>query len=183
MVPVNTQSPHSSLHLRVKRSRPHTQPHKKCFLYNFGTRFPFHISILLGAAEINLRQFGVSLLFPPVSCAKSSEKEAAPRDSCCGFVTTEQSSFLWGLQWSFDASHLPFPTPRAPSCVPLFSYFHVICRHQGPPWASHAMLVMRTGHLSQACLALPSTHFSRASLLLCLGKWPSSSLLSDYANL
>lgn len=108
---VNMQSPHSSLHLRVKRSRPHIQPHKKCFLYFFGTRFPFHISILLGVAEINLSQFGVSLLFPPVLCAKSSEKEAAPRDSCCGFVTTEQSSFLLGLQWSFCASDLPFSNP------------------------------------------------------------------------
>lgn len=143
MVPVNTQSPHSSLHVRVKRSQPHTQPHKKCFLYNFGTRFPFHISILLGVAERNLSQFGVSLLFLPVSCAKSSEKEAAPRDSRCGFVTTEQPSFLLGLQRSFCAKDLPFPDPPAPSCVPLFSYFHVICGHQVSSRASHAMLVVR----------------------------------------
>lgn len=77
----------------------------------FVTRFPVHISILLGVAEINLSRFGVFLLLPPVLCPKSRGTEATPRGICCGFVATELSFFVLGLQWSVCASESPFSKP------------------------------------------------------------------------
>lgn len=49
------------MHLRVNRDQPQIQVYEKCvFLYVSVAWFPFLISLLLGVAEINISQFGVS---------------------------------------------------------------------------------------------------------------------------
>lgn len=126
------------------------------------TQFPFHISILLGVAEINLSRFGISLLCPPVLCPKSRGMEAIPRGICCGFAATELSFLVLGLQWSVCLCHRFsfFQTLRflhvSPSSAPSMWF---ACTR-----ASHAMLVVRDWTFVSGL----SCHVQQSLLLQCL---------------
>lgn len=143
---------------------------RNMLFFIFCNLIPFHISILLEVAATNRSQFG----FPPGLYPKSRLKQAALR-TFAWFGTTGLFSFL-GIQGSVCDSDPPFSNPEAPLHAPASfpsMWFAGIRGHPG----AHMSWWWGTGHLSQACLATPSTlSSSSVSLGLCLGKWPSSSL-------
>lgn len=175
MVQRKAQKPTAGAPKSEQRAQPQIQVYEKCvFLYISVAWFPFLISLLLGMAEINRSEFGVT----PVSlCAvpQGPGDEGSAKGHLLWFIISLfgnwntllpfGSSLVCPCQWS----DLLCSQSRTPSCVPLLGPSMLFASTRSHP----CWLVKNSGRFFQARLARPCPCFSSSASLELFG-WGSS---------